>query len=144
MTLDEFKDAIDRWGSAVETWPAQARNAAQALLASQPAATKLLEAASRFDQLFAMEDLPPPPAVATILSRATVQRPSLLARLLRVLELDVMGSSWLPAGGLAACLAVGVIMGAAMPRRDAVPAGLLDFAVGGRVGPSAQMDAGDE
>lgn len=144
MTLDEFEDGIDRWGGAVETWPAPARDAAQALLASTPAAVRLLEQAHSFDRLFAVKDLPPPPSVAAILSQATVRRPSPWARMSEALGLEAMRLSWLHAGGFAACLMVGVVIGAAMPQRDAGLPGLLDFAMGGQVGPSVQMDSSDE
>ena len=144
MTLEEFEDGIDCWGGAIETWPAPERNAAQALLAANPAAVQLLEQARGLDLLFAVEAVPSPPSVAAILCRTIMQNPSLWERVREALGLDAMRLSWLHAGGLAACLVVGVVVGAAMPRRDSALPGLLDFAVGSQAGPDAAAEVGDE
>ena len=145
MTVSEFEDCIARHGGTLEAWPEGARLAALALLETTPQAVRLLDQARRFDRLFMLDDVPPPPAVAAILSRATARRPlSVRDRLLAVLGPEAGAFSWLHAGGLAACLVAGVIIGSLAPHREGLQPALLDFAVGGHVGFSAQLDSADE
>ncbi len=145
MTLTQFEDNISRYGTAIDSWPQTARAAALALLAASPQAARLLEQASRLDRLFMVEACPPPPAVAAILSRATAPRPSAWSRLSAALSLEIGSFSWLQAGGLAACLAVGVIIGSVMtPQREVISLALLDFGVGAQSGFGAHLDTEDE
>ena len=135
MTLSEFEDNIGRYGTAIDTWPQTVRAAALALLATSPEAARLLEQARRLDRLFMVDACPPPPAVAAILSRATAARPSVRTRLSAALGPDIGVFSWLQAGGLAACLVVGVIIGSVMtPQREVISLALLDFGVGAQSG----------
>ena len=59
-TLVEFQDQLDRHGPRLEEWPAEAREAAEALLTSDPAAQTLLEQARGLEAAF--HSLPRPRA----------------------------------------------------------------------------------
>jgi hypothetical protein len=145
MNLAEFEDCIDRLGTALDGWPAEARAGAEALLAASAEARRLLGLARGLDSLFAVETCPPPPAVAVILARATAPRPSALARLTALLFPGVGGPVWLPAASLGACLVLGVVLGSGLaPRRDGISLSLLNFAVGEQRGTGTQLDAVDE
>ena len=145
MTLTEFEDCIGRYGTAIETWPETVRQAALAILASTPQAARLLDQARRLDLLFAVGTCPPPPAVAAILSRATAPRASVRARLAAALGPGMGSFSWLHAGGLAACLVIGVIIGSGMtPQGEGDSLALLDFGVGAQSGFGAHVESADE
>ncbi len=145
MTLNEFEDCIGRYGTAIETWPQAVRPSALALLAATPDAARMLDQALRLDRLFTVGACPAPPAVAAILSRAIVARPSVWRRFSAALGPELGSLSWLHAGGLAACLVVGVIIGSSItPQGEGISLALLDFGVGGPSGFAAHLDTEDE
>lgn len=49
MILSQFMDALDRYGSVLDLWPAAERSAARALLANSPEAVSELAAAQRVE-----------------------------------------------------------------------------------------------
>ena len=145
MTLTEFEDCIGRYGTAIETWPETVRPAALALLAATPQAGRVLDQAHRLDRLFAVGTILRRPRSPPF-SRAQPRRGRLsLSRILDALGPDIGAFSWLQAGGLAACLLLGVIIGSFMtPQGEDISLALLDFGVGAQSGLGAHLDSADE
>ena len=54
MDENRFEDALDRWGSNLYDWPAEERQAAEALLAQSKNAESLLQAERRIDSALSM------------------------------------------------------------------------------------------
>ena len=106
MTLDRFLDLLDGHGPVIDRWPAPDRDAAEALLATSPAARSAMADAK---------------AVVTALNDLRVDAPSaaLLGRILdaaprpRRWISEIL--SWRPAVAFAAALVVGVYLGTMVP-----------------------------
>ena len=60
MTIDEFNDNLDRWGSELEAWPVPARSQGAALLKESTQARRQYAHAQRIDTLLATEHRAPP------------------------------------------------------------------------------------
>jgi ferric-dicitrate binding protein FerR (iron transport regulator) len=139
MTLEEFEDALDRYGADLAGWPEALRAEAERLVASSPEAERLYRQAERLDRLFSPGFVPPPPSVARIVAHATQPiRLRLMARIERALGFDLFGFGWAHAGGLAACLLIGLAIGTATPTHHPLSPGLLDLAMG------AHLDQADD
>jgi hypothetical protein len=139
MTLEEFEDALDRYGADFVGWPEALRLEAEQLLKNSSQADRLYRQAWQFDRLFSPDFVPPPPSVARIVARATQPiRLRLMARIERALGFDLFGFGWAHAGGLAACLLIGLAIGTATPKQRPLSPGLLDMAMG------AHLDQADD
>lgn len=60
LTLAAFRDLLDRHGAVMGRWPADVRPAAEALLATDPAAARLFEETRRLERLVAAATEAPP------------------------------------------------------------------------------------
>lgn len=114
MTRDQFETLAATWGSDVERWPAELRDAARAFAAS-PAGASILEQHRDFDRLFAIApDVAPGRTellgfqVLMKLAAPEAERPRSWFRALR-------WSSFVPATSLACSVLVGVWLAGAVP-----------------------------
>jgi hypothetical protein len=73
MTPDEFEAGLDRWGGALEDWPAPDRSAAQALLRDSAVAREALRAMLAVEAALARSAARPPAGLDDLLARATAQ-----------------------------------------------------------------------
>jgi len=69
MNADEFRDRLDHLGAEISAWPDQDREAAERLLASDPAARAHLGAARRMDDLISHAMQPGSPVAAASADR---------------------------------------------------------------------------
>lgn len=60
LSLAAFRDLLDRHGAAPGRWPAEVRAEAEALVAADPAAARLLSEARRLDAAVAAATVAPP------------------------------------------------------------------------------------
>ena len=105
MNLEEFGQALDRWGSAITDWPEPTRQAAQQLLQSSAAARELHQQAEHVDVLLA-EVLPAPPALQQQIIRA-VPTDDVWQRLADWFATAI----WKPALAASCALLVGFVLG---------------------------------
>jgi hypothetical protein len=113
MTVEDFRDALDRLGSDLSRWPETLRREAEALVAREPAAAKRLTEAQRVHDLLGLSLTPAPvdaAQVGRILARVRADGPGAE----QPLKVGSRFYAW-AGGGLAACLAAGFIIGHAVP-----------------------------
>lgn len=133
MTRARFAELAETWGADLRLWPAAERAAARALLDVSAEARLVLEREKRLDM--ALDAVPPPPppaaALAPRLGALAVREPRSLWA-----EITGLFGGWHMAGAaLAACIAVGVLLGAAVPvapvaqPSTAADASLLTYAI---------------
>jgi hypothetical protein len=106
--LEEFLDALDRYGANLENWPQQARM--QALLARSPVARAHLAAMARTEAALKQTRMIPMPDVSELVARAMRHRQE------RPQAVVVRRLSWAGAGALA--LAIGIFVGATPATTD--------------------------
>jgi anti-sigma factor RsiW len=109
MTLERLNDLADAWGGDLRRWPEADRRVAERLLASDPAARAVLDAAAAFDGLLSTS--PQPRASTPLRDRviAAASRAGLKPRPARRFWLDrlVLASG----AGWAAAACAGVVAG---------------------------------
>jgi hypothetical protein len=115
MTYEQFEATVSRYGGDLDAWPAAARAEAQALVATDPAAARLLAEAGRLDAALAALARPRPLDAAFV--------GGVLAGIRENRHRDVMVrptrrlAAW-SGVAMAAFLAIGFAIGLAMPRSD--------------------------
>ncbi|MEO8668515.1 MAG: hypothetical protein ABI399_08370 [Bauldia sp.] len=83
MTLDEFSEALDRYGADLQHWPERQRTAARALLAGDASAVARLAEAAKLDALLSAAAAPVPVDAAllgAIAARTGARRNELVVR----------------------------------------------------------------
>jgi len=137
LALERLAHGLDAYGGDLDRWPAPLRGAAEALIAREPEARRLHDAARALDRLLDQAPMPSPSRRlrARVLERAAppVWRQSLGA-------LWPFGPAWQPAAALALIAALGIVLGPYIGSDDlnASTAGEIDgLALGG------SLDEGD-
>lgn len=146
MTMDDFEERAMAYGARIDGWPDEDQAAARALLAESAAAREALEEAASLDAMLDLWDGPQPSNAllsrvlsdaATVAGETRVESPvpapvreGWLARL--------FGNTpvFRPGLALAACLALGFVMGTTIEESMIAPAptevaqeiGVIDFA----------------
>jgi len=113
MELERFNSLVDAYGGDEAAWPAAERDAARSLLAAEPQARALQQAAQALDRELALFRVAPPPSIDLIL--AARPQPGALERLLAWLVPAAPGQLWRPALAAMLPLALGVVLGAGLP-----------------------------
>lgn len=116
MTVDDFRDALDRLGSDLARWPETVRREGEALVARDPAAAGLLAEAGRLHDLLGAS-LAPEPVDAAQVGRILARVREDGAGAERPVRAGSRFYAW-AGGGLTACLAAGFIIGHAVPASD--------------------------
>lgn len=109
MTLDRLTVLAEAWGGDLRRWPVAEQAAAERLLAVDPAARAVLDAATAFDSLLSTSPQPRVPAALRDRVIATAARAGLKPRPARRFWLDrlVLASG----AGWAAAACAGVVAG---------------------------------
>ena len=109
MDLERFECIVDAYGGDAAAWPAGERAAALALLAAEPGARALREAARALDRELATYTVAPPPPLQRVL--AARPRPSGPERFLGWLVPAAPLQLWRPALAAMLPLALGLVIG---------------------------------
>lgn len=107
LSLNRFRELVDAWGADPARWPAQEREAAEALLAQDGRARALQAQAASLDALLSGDRVPPP--------RPQLRRSILLAA--RARRTGFLPMLWNELGGLrvaAPTLAASLVLGIAV------------------------------
>jgi hypothetical protein len=128
MTEREFEAFLGRHGGDPERWPGAGRGEALALLAGSGSARAILARHQAFERLFVLDAVPEPPPTALIVARAVAAGRETKARFVWFRPLRALPFGWPQLAGLAACAAVGFVIGAATPVHHGSMAELADYA----------------
>lgn len=109
MTPLEFEQALDRWGTNLESWPADRAAAARVLLAAHAGARDTLAAAGEVEAFLKALDGAEGPAPAYLAARIVARAPG-RDRLQRSLDW-LTGRRWRPAVLALAVVAAGYLTG---------------------------------
>ena len=119
MTLEQFRQLAETWGSDIDRWPAATQDAARAMAADEQAAG-ILEEQLRLDRLFALA-----PGVdegrAGRAGFAVLQRMAEADRKLPWYRRGLRPSSLFPATSLVCSALVGLWLAGALPYRQGPP-----------------------
>lgn len=114
MNFERFAAMVEAYGGAPDRWPDAEREAAEALLATEPRARALLREALALDQLL---DAVPSPAVSAALTGRILASLPERRRGLRAVLAELMPGRpvWQPLAGFAFALVMGVGVGVLWP-----------------------------
>jgi len=139
MTITDFEERAMAYGGNIDGWPDADQAAARALLADSLAARVALEEARSLDAMLDLWEGPQPSNAllgrvladaATVAGEAQAVRPAIAARPEKpgwLARLFGNGALLRPGMALAACLALGFVMGTTI-ERDVLPSASIDTA----------------
>jgi len=113
MDLERFRGLVDAYGGDDAAWPTGERAAARALLAAEPRARALQQAARALDRELALFEVAPPPSIDRVL--AARPQPGALEGLLAWLVPAAPGQLWRAVLAATLPLALGMALGAGVP-----------------------------
>jgi hypothetical protein len=114
MNIERFKILVEAYGADPSRWPEGERDAAVAFAETSPEARRLLAEAAALDRLLdAAETTPAARALEERILATFSERPRSFARWYDVLTARPL--PWLPGAAIAASLALGLMVGAALP-----------------------------
>jgi len=147
MTIEDFEERAMAYGADLDAWPEEDRAPARTLLAGSAVARRAMDDARALDEALALWDGPAPSQALmsrVLTDAATVAGEAPVAASAPALR---TGAGWLarvfgnrpmlrPGLALAACLALGFVMGTTLEEQVMVPvdtgmsvdAGMIDFA----------------
>jgi hypothetical protein len=112
MEIERFKALIDAYGAAVARWPADEREAALSFAETDAEARRLLQDEAALDRLLdAADTLPATRALEDRILAAFPERPPQTRRR----WLAALAEHWIPSAAIACSLALGLLLGAALP-----------------------------
>jgi hypothetical protein len=114
MNIERFKILVEAYGADPSRWPEAERKAGLALAETSPEARRLLAEAAALDRLLdTAETVPVTRALEERILATFTERPRSFARWVGVLTARPL--PWLPGAAIAASLALGLAVGAALP-----------------------------
>ena len=111
----DLADALDRWGSDLDTWPRTAASEAKRLMASSQEATRLVQESTALN--LALVQLREPHATPGLDAKILARLPA-RDGVQRVVDW-LSGALWRPALAATIPLALGFILGITIPEEDA-------------------------
>lgn len=113
MGLDRFRELVEAYGGEPGRWPANERGAAEALLADNAEATRLLRHAAALDAMLDTAILPEAAFDAERLIAAVTGQPQRTAEIVQLRPARRQSGSgfWLKVASLAAAAAIGFFVG---------------------------------
>jgi hypothetical protein len=112
MDIERFKVLIDAYGAAPARWPADEREAALSFAETDAEARRLLQDEAALDRMLDAADTLP--ATRALEDRILAAFPERLPRTGRR-WLAVLAEQWVPGAAIACSLALGLLVGAALP-----------------------------
>ena len=112
MNIERFKALVDAYGASPARWPADERAAALSFAETAAEARRLLHGEAALDRLLdAADTLPATRALEDRILAAFPQRPPRTSRR----WLAALPEHWMPGAAIACSLALGLLVGAALP-----------------------------
>jgi hypothetical protein len=109
MNIEQFRVLLDAYGGNADRWPQNERSTARALVESSEEARRLVHDATALDRLLdAAETLPTTRALEERILAAFPERP-------RKRWPRALAENWIPGAAMACSLALGLLVGTALP-----------------------------